>query len=100
MSVLKRHFADIYINWYWNGISGGKRKIDSKRKGNHMGTHIVKDGNSFYEIDEDCLCAKQRRKEPEGVCFGGGFFEGASAEERKRRNALKEKWASETKNKS
>ncbi len=28
-----------------------------------MGTHIVRDGNSFYEIDEDCIWAKQEREE-------------------------------------
>lgn len=30
-----------------------------------MGTHIVIDGNAFYEVDDDCLTARRGRKDTE-----------------------------------
>lgn len=32
-----------------------------------MGTHIVKEGNSFYEIDDTCVCEKKRKGKEEGT---------------------------------
>lgn len=56
-----------------------------------MGTHIVIEGNSFYEIDEDCLRVKQERKKAAEKFSGGKYFQDASAENRNRERVSEEK---------